>query len=115
MTRERQHHTMLVYYVIILLYEGYDSTQLVADGNSLLGIRVIIYPYQFWISLPATSGLKLARDLWITSGYLPGAVKHSVGGYIQDGGTNCDWLCVWQMVLLEIGFVIIIIINHQEG
>ena len=38
MTRERQHHTMVVYYVIILLYEGYDSTQLVADGNSLLGI-----------------------------------------------------------------------------
>ena len=71
----------MVYYVIILLYEGYDLTQLIADGNSVLGIQVIIYPYQSWISLPATSGLELARDLWITSGYHPGAVKHSVGGY----------------------------------
>ena len=59
----------MVYYVIILLYEGYDLTQLIADGNSVLGIQVIIYPYQSWIvSLPATSGLELARDLWITSG-----------------------------------------------
>ena len=63
--------TQMVYYVIILLYEGYDLTQLIADGNSVLGIQVIIYPYQSWIvSLPATD------HFWLR----PGDVKHSVGG-----------------------------------
>lgn len=85
--------TQMVYYVIILLYEGYDLTQLIADGNSVLGIQVIIYPYQSWISLPATSGLELARDLWITSGLNQEMWSTVLGDNTQDIGTDWDWLC----------------------
>ena len=66
--RERQHITRAIYYFILLVLRGYCSTQLVDDGNSMLGIQFITQPYQPCMSLPATPGLELARDLRITSG-----------------------------------------------